>query len=305
MIRFSPEVEEALAGGLATVALETSVVAQGMPFPANLETAKSCEQAVRESGAVPAAIGVIKGEVWVGLSADQMRRLAEDPDRMKIGSRDLAPAMIRRANGGTTVSATCELAASAGIRVFATGGIGGVHRGSSVHFDVSQDLFAISKSPVAVVCAGAKSILDLPNTLEALESLGILVVGVGTDEFPSFYSRRSGLKLEHRVDGAEAAAEMMQARFDYLRQGGMVFALPVPEGDALPADEMEREIQAAVALADRNGIRGLALTPFLLAEIARRTGGKSLAANRALLIHTARFAGELAAADARLRSVKN
>jgi pseudouridine-5'-phosphate glycosidase len=305
MIRFSPEVEEALAGGLATVALETSVVAQGLPFPANLETAKSCEQAVREGGAVPAAIGVIEGEVWVGLSADQMRRLAEDPDRMKIGSRDLAPAMVRRANGGTTVSATCELAASAGIRVFATGGIGGVHRGSSVHFDVSQDLFAISKSPVAVVCAGAKSILDLPNTLEALESLGILVVGVGTDEFPSFYSRRSGLKLEHRVDGVEAAAEMMQARFDRLRQGGIVFALPVPERDALPADEMEAQINAAVALADRNAIRGQGLTPFLLAEIARQTGGKSLAANRALLIHTARFAGELATADARLRSVKN
>ncbi len=305
MIRFSPEVEEALAGGLATVALETSVVAQGLPFPANLEAAKSCEQAVREGGAVPAAIGVIEGEVWVGLGADQMRRLAEDPDRMKIGSRDLAPAMVRRANGGTTVSATCELAASAGIRVFATGGIGGVHRGSSVHFDVSQDLFAISKSPVAVVCAGAKSILDLPNTLEALESLGILVVGVGTDEFPSFYSRRSGLKLEHRVDGVEAAAEMMQARFDHLRQGGLVFALPVPERDALPADEMEVQINAAVALADRNGIRGQGLTPFLLAEIARQTGGKSLAANRALLIHTARFAGELAVADARLRSVKN
>ncbi len=305
MIRFSPEVEEALAGGLATVALETSVVAQGLPFPANLEAAKSCEQAVREGGAVPAAIGVIEGEVWVGLGADQMRRLAEDPDRMKIGSRDLAPAMVRRANGGTTVSATCELAASAGIRVFATGGIGGVHRGSSVHFDVSQDLFAISKSPVAVVCAGAKSILDLPNTLEALESLGILIVGVGTDEFPSFYSRRSGLKLEHRVDGVEAAAEMMQARFDHLRQGGLVFALPVPERDALPADEMEVQINAAVALADRNGIRGQALTPFLLTEIARQTGGKSLAANRALLIHTARFAGELAVADARLRSVKN
>jgi len=305
MIRFSPEVEEALAGGLATVALETSVVAQGLPFPANLEAAKSCEQAVREGGAVPAAIGVIEGEVWVGLGADQMRRLAEDPDRMKIGSRDLAPAMVRRANGGTTVSATCELAASAGIRVFATGGIGGVHRGSSVHFDVSQDLFAISKSPVAVVCAGAKSILDLPNTLEALESLGILVVGVGTDEFPSFYSRRSGLKLEHRVDGVEAAAEMMQARFDHLRQGGLVFALPVLERDALPADEMEVQINAAVALADRNGIRGQALTPFLLTEIARQTGGKSLAANRALLIHTARFAGELAVADAWLRSVKN
>ncbi len=305
MIRFSPEVEEALAGGLATVALETSVVAQGLPFPANLEAAKSCEQAVREGGAVPAAIGVIEGEVWVGLGADQMRRLAEDPDRMKIGSRDLAPAMVRRANGGTTVSATCELAASAGIRVFATGGIGGVHRGSSVHFDVSQDLFAISKSPVAVVCAGAKSILDLPNTLEALESLGVLIVGVGTDEFPSFYSRRSGLKLEHRVDGVEAAAEMMQARFDHLRQGGLVFALPVPERDALPADEMEVQINAAVALADRNGIRGQGLTPFLLAEIARQTGGKSLAANRALLIHTARFAGELAVADARLRSVKN
>jgi len=305
MIRFSSEVEEALANRRAAVALETSVVAQGLPFPANLETAKSCEQAVRDGGAIPAAIGVIEGEVWVGLTADQMRRLAEDPDRMKIGSRDLAPALVRRASGGTTVSATCELAVSAGIRVFATGGIGGVHRGSSAHFDVSQDLFAISKSPVAVVCAGAKSILDLPNTLEALESLGVLVVGVGTDEFPSFYSRRSGLRLDHRADGVESAAEMMQARFDRLGQGGMVFALPVPERDALPADEAEAQIQAAIALADRNGIRGHALTPFLLAEVARGTGGKSLAANRALLINTARFAGELAVADARLRSVRS
>lgn len=305
MIRFSSEVEEALANRRAAVALETSVVAQGLPFPANLETAKSCEQAVRDGGAVPAAIGVIEGEVWVGLTADQMRRLAEDPDRMKIGSRDMAPALVRRASGGTTVSATCELAVSAGIRVFATGGIGGVHRGSSAHFDVSQDLFAISKSPVAVICAGAKSILDLPNTLEALESLGVLVVGVGTNEFPSFYSRRSGLRLDHRVDGVESAAEMMQARFDRLGQGGMVFALPVPERDALLSDEVEAQIQAAVALADRNGIRGHALTPFLLAEVARRTGGKSLAANRALLINTARFAGELAVADARLRSVRS
>jgi pseudouridine-5'-phosphate glycosidase len=305
MIRFSTEVQAALEQGLAAVALETSVVAQGLPFPVNLETAKSCEQAVREGGAVPAAIGVIDGEIWVGLTSDQMRRLAEDPDRMKIGSRDLAPALAKRANGGTTVSATCELAASAGIRVFATGGIGGVHRGWSEHFDVSQDLWAISRSPVAVVCAGAKSILDLPNTLEALESLGVLVIGVATDEFQSFYSRSSGLKLDHRVDGVEPAAEMMHARFDRLRQGGIVFALPVPEPDALPADEMDAQIEAAVALADRNGIRGRALTPFLLAEIARRTGGKSLAANRALLVHTARFAGELAVADARLRSIKN
>ena len=304
-MRFSPDVEEALSQGRPVVALETSVIAQGLPSPANLEAASVCDRSVREGGAVPAAIGLIDGEIWVGLSFSQVRYLAEHPRRTKVGSRDLAPVSAKRGTGGTTVSATCEAAASAGIRVFATGGIGGVHRASAEHWDVSQDLWTISRCPVAVVCAGAKSILDLPKTLEALEALGVPVIGVGTDEFPSFYSRDSDLRLEHRVDDAELAAKVMRARFDDGRQGGILFALPLPESAALPRAEIEAHVEAAVLLAARNGIRGKELTPFLLGEIARRTDGRSLSANLALLAQNARFAAELASADAWLRSLKS
>ncbi len=302
MMRLSPETERALAGGLPVVALESSVVAQGMPAPLNLEAHAACEQAVREGGAVPAAIGVIEGEIWVGMSREQMRKLAEDPQRSKIGSRDLAPAVSQRSTGGTTVSASCAVAAASGIRVFATGGIGGVHRFALSQLDVSQDLWAISNSPVAVVCAGAKSLLDLPSTLEALEALGVPVVGVRTSEFPAFYATSSGLALEHRVDDAQAAARMIQVRFDRLRQGGIVFALPLPEQDALPAGEVEEQIAAALRLAAERKVRGTPLTPFVLAELARSSAGKSLAANRSLLVHNARFAAELAVADAKLRA---
>jgi pseudouridine-5'-phosphate glycosidase len=301
VIRLSSQVKEALAHAQPVVALETSVVAQGLPHPKSLEAAASCERAIRECGAVPATIGVLEGEIWIGLTEDQLRSLAEHPACAKIGSRDLAPILARRGTGGTTVSATCEVAAYAGIRVFATGGIGGVHRSTLGQWDVSQDLWAISKSPIGVVCAGAKSVLDVPKTLEALEALGVPVVGVGTSEFPSFYSRGSGLHLDHRVDDVDLAARMMQARIDQLGQGGLVFAVPLPEQDALPAAEIEAEIEAAVMLANRNAIQGKELTPFLLAEIARRTDGKSLAANLALLVNNARFAARLAAADARSR----
>jgi len=239
------------------------------------------------------------------LSFSQVRYLAEHPHRTKVGFRDLAPVSAKRGTGGTTVSATCEVAASAGIRVFATGGIGGVHRASAEHWDVSQDLWTISRCPVAVVSAGAKSVLDLPKTLEALEALGVPVIGVGTDEFPSFYSRDSGLRLEHRVDDAALAAQVMRARFDDGRQGGILFALPLPEPAALPRAEVEAHVEAALLLAARNGIRGKELTPFLLGEIARRTDGRSLSANLALLAQNARFAAELAAADARLRSLRS
>jgi pseudouridine-5'-phosphate glycosidase len=222
---------------------------------------------------------------------------------MKLASRDLAVAVAMKASGGTTVSATCELAAAAGIRVFATGGIGGVHRGVSEHMDISQDIGALARYPVAVVCAGAKSILDLPKTLEALETAGVPVIGVGTDELPSFYSRSSGLPLEHRADSAEAAARIAFARFEGLGQGGILYTVPPPEETALPRNEVELHIASALAEADRQGIRGKAATPFLLSEMAKRTGGKSLKANLALLTNNARFAGELAVAYAKLRAV--
>ena len=297
--RYSDEVRQAREAAAPLVALETSVVAQGLPYPDNLAAARACEEAVRRAGAVPAPIAVVDGEVCIGLEDAQLRRLAEGRERLlKLGSRDLAVALGTGATGGTTVSATCELAAAAGIRVFSTGGIGGVHRGVAEHLDVSQDLWALARFPVAVVCAGAKSVLDLPKTLEALETVGVPVVGVRTAELPSFYSRSSGLALEHRVEDAAAAARIAHARFETLGQGGLLFALPPPEEAALPRAEVELHIAQALAEAERQGVRGKAVTPFLLGELARRTSGKSLQANLALLVNNARFAGLLAAAYA-------
>jgi pseudouridine-5'-phosphate glycosidase len=294
--RYSEEVRSALSRGGGVVALETSVVAQGLPHPHNLEAARACEEAVRRAGATPAAIALVDGEVHVGLEPEVLRRLASgEKGLLKVGSRDLPMALARKRTGGTTVSATCELAARAGIRVFATGGIGGVHRGAADHFDISQDLWALSRFPVAVVCAGAKSILDLPKTLEVLETLAVPVVGVGTDVFPSFFSRSSGLKLEHSVDTVEQAAELVRVRFEVLSQGGMLFAVPPPEGSALPNSEVELHIASALRAAGEQGIQGKAVTPFLLSELVRRTGGKTLRANIDLLVNNARFAGQLAA----------
>ncbi|RKH74683.1 pseudouridine-5'-phosphate glycosidase [Corallococcus aberystwythensis] len=299
--RYSDEVRRAKDSGLPLVALETSVVAQGLPYPDNLAAARACEEAVRRAGAVPAPIALVDGEVWVGLEDATLRRLAEGKEKLlKVGSRDLAVAVATRASGGTTVSATCELAAAAGIRVFSTGGIGGVHRGASEHWDISQDIAALSRYPVAVVCAGAKSVLDLPKTMELLETAGVPVIGVGTNELPSFYSRESGLSLEHRADDAEAAARIAHARFDLLGQGGVLYTVPPPAEAALARNDVELHIASALADADRQGVRGKAVTPFLLGEMAKRTGGKSLKTNLALLENNARFAGALAVAYARL-----
>jgi pseudouridylate synthase len=295
-LHFSEEVQRARAERRPLVALETSVVAQGLPYPDNLATARACEEAIRRAGAVPAPIAVVDGRVCIGLDESSLRRLAEGKERLlKLGSRDLAVAVAQKASGGTTVSATCELAAAAGIRIFSTGGIGGVHRGASEHMDISQDIGALARYPVAVVCAGAKSVLDLPKTLEALETAGVPVIGVGTSELPSFYSRSSGLPLEHRVEDAAMGARIIQARQE-LGQGGMLFTVPPPEDVALPRDEVELHIAAALAEAERQGIRGKAVTPFLLAGMAQRTGGKSMKTNIALLTNNARFAGELAVA---------
>ncbi|MFE8599498.1 pseudouridine-5'-phosphate glycosidase [Archangium violaceum] len=298
-LHYSEEVRRAKEQGVPLVALETSVVAQGLPYPDNLGAARACEEAVRRAGAVPAPIAVVDGQVFIGLEEPQMRRLAEGKERLlKLASRDLPVAIAQGATGGTTVSATCELAAAAGIRVFSTGGIGGVHRGVAEHMDISQDLWALGRFPVAVVCAGAKSVLDLPKTLEALETAAVPVIGVGTDELPSFYSSSSGLKLEHRVDDAAAGARILRARFDTLGQGGLLFTVPPPEETSLPRADVELHIASAMAEADRQGIRGKAVTPFLLSEMARRTSGKTLRANLALLTNNARFAGQLAVAYA-------
>lgn len=295
-LRSNPEVARALKLRGPLVALESSVIAQGLPAPHNFQIAQRCEAVIRAEGAVPATIAVIDGEPWVGATEEHARLLATGVDVRKIGSRDLAAAIADGASGGTTVSATSELAAAAGIRVFATGGIGGVHRGVADHFDISQDLGAIARFPVAVVCAGAKSVLDLPKTLELLEALGVPVIGVGTHELPGFYSRATGLALEHHVISAEQAARLCRARFDALSQAGLIFAVPPPEETALGQAEVERHLAAALAAAEKKKIAGKAVTPFLLGELSARTKGKSLLANLALLENNARFAARLAVA---------
>lgn len=277
------------------VALESSVLAQGLPYPHNVEAARRCEAAVREEGAVPATVAVIDGELWVGLDAEKVERLATGKGLMKIGSRDLAVAVARKATGGTTVSATCELAAAAEIHVFATGGLGGVHRGFETHLDISQDLPAIAKHPVAVVCAGVKSVLDLPRTMELLETLAVPVIGVGTDELPGFYTRETGIRLEHSVADAAEASAVVRARGE-LEQGGVIFAVPPPKATALERAVVEKHLAAALAAAKKKKIAGKAVTPFLLGEIARRTKGKAIEANLALLENNARFAAKLAVA---------
>lgn len=290
---FSAEVAAARRTLKPMVALETSVVAQGLPYPKNLQAAAACEEAVRAAGAVPVAMAVIDGQVLAGLDSAQLERLAKEKNAMKLGSKDLCVAVARKATGGTTVSATCEMAAATGISVFSTGGLGGVHRGAD--FDISQDLPAIAKWPVAVVCAGAKSVLDLAKTMELLETLGVPVIGVGTNELPGFYTRETGIELEHRVENATDAAEIIRARRD-LGQGGVVFALPPPKATALKRADVEKHLKAALAAAKKQKVEGKLVTPFLLNEMAKRTKGKSLAANLALLENNAKFAGALAVA---------
>lgn len=291
----SKSVARALARGRPVVALETSVLAQGLAWPKNLEAAKRCEEAITRSGATPAAVAVLEGKIYVGLSDPQVLALCRPGGHLlKLGARDLAGAIAKGASGGTTVSATCEIAAAAGIRVFATGGIGGVHRGVLEQFDISSDLTAISRAPVAVVCAGAKVVLDLPRTLEALETLSVPVVGYRTDDLPGFYCRSTGLPLEHRVDDAKTAAALLDARFRVLEQGGVVIAVPPPAKSALQRAEVERHLRAALKIGRARRVWGKAVTPFLLAELARRTKGHSVAANLDLLENNAAVAAEIA-----------
>lgn len=295
-------VAKARKAGRPLVALESSVLAQGLPWPHNLEAWRRCEEAVRAQGAEPATLAVLGGRLHLGLSLEQATALAQGKEPMlKLGARDLAVAVAQGRSGGTTVSATLELAAAAGIAVFATGGLGGVHRGVEEHLDISQDLPALARWPVGVVCAGAKSVLDLPRTLEQLETLGVPVIGVGTHELPGFYTRATGLTLEHRVDTPAQAAAVLRARLDTLGQGGLVFALPPPRATALERAFVDRHLEAALKLARKKGISGKAVTPFLLAQLAERTQGKSLVANLALLEHNAAFAAQVAVAYPRSR----
>lgn len=288
------EVEEAIRDGRPVVALESALITHGLPRPLNLEVAREMEETVRQEGAVPATIAVLEGRPCVGLSPEQLERLAAEPAPVKISLRDLPAAVARKATGGTTVAATMHLAHRAGLRVFATGGIGGVHRGHPE--DVSADLPALASIPMVVVCAGAKAILDLPRTLEVLETLGVPMVGYRTDTFPAFTSPTSGLPLPLRADSPEEIAAMARARDDLGLRAALLVTVPVPEEEGIPWEEAQAEIEAAVAEADARGIRGPALTPYLLARLAHQTDGRSLRANRTLLLQNARLAARIACA---------
>ncbi len=296
--RVNEEVRAAQAEHLPVVALESTLVAHGLPWPDNYEVGRALEATVREHGAVPATIAVVGGRIVIGITVSEMEAMAHaqtaNPKSWpKTGAADLPIRIARGDNGATTVSATAYAAARAGIRLFATGGIGGVHRGDAS--DVSSDLTTIAQTPIAVVSAGMKAILDLPRTLEVLETLGVPVVGMRTDELPAFYTRSSGLPLEHRVDGAEEAARMLHHHFS-MRPGGVILANPIPKAHALDPSLIERAIETGIKDAEQKKIRGKALTPHLLNYVAMATNRRSLAANRALAIANAECAAQVASA---------
>ena len=297
MIPTSPAVAEALAAFRPVVALESTVLAHGLPRPRNLEVGLAMEAAVASAGAVPATVGVVAGTPRVGLDRAELERLAMADGVLKVSTRDLAVPVARAGDGATTVAATMWLAVRAGVRVFATGGIGGVHRGEDR--DVSADLTELGRTPMLVVCAGAKSVLDLPATREALETAGVLVVGYGTDELPAFYSARSGIPVDARVDDPAEAAALWRAHRNLGLPGAMLLCVPPPAERALDADEVEGAIASALQAARREGVRGKEVTPFLLRAVGEATGGRSLEANVALLLNNARVAAEVAAATAR------
>lgn len=289
--RILPEVGASLQRGAPVVALESTVITHGLPYPENVKLAADMEAALREGGAVPATIAVMAGEVRVGLTAEEVETLAKAKNVRKISVRDYGPAIAQQADGGTTVAGTLVAAERVGIRIFATGGIGGVHRDAP--YDISTDLGELARRQAVVVCAGAKAILDLPATLEQLETLGVPVIGYGTEEFPAFYSRESGLKVSARAEGPEEVAGIAQAHWR-MGGGGLLVTVPVPEEAAIMADEVEAEIRQALAEAATQGVRGQAVTPFLLQRVSELSGGKSLRANLALLLNNARTAAAIA-----------
>lgn len=299
-VQLSPEVREALAARRPVVALESTIIAHGLPRPRNLAVAEELEALVRAGGAVPATVAVLDGRPHVGLTEDQVERIAQDDSVRKLGHRDLAPALATGASGATTVSATAFLAARAGIRVFATGGLGGVHRGWTQTQDESADLRLLARTRITVVCAGVKSILDVPATLQRLETLGVGVLGFGTECFPGFYLASSGERVDWTVRTPEEVAAVMAAQ-DSLGgpEAAVVVANPVPEAEQLDPELHDRVLADALAESGRRGITGQAVTPFLLAELTRRTGGASLEANLAAVRGNVQLAARIAVARAR------
>lgn len=289
-----PEIRAALDAGQPIVALESTVITHGLPFPENLELAASMESEVRLAGALPATIAALDGQIYVGLAAAQLERLAQEKGLVKISGRDLASVVFHRRSGGTTVAATMIVASSVGIRVFATGGIGGVHR--QAPFDISADLIELARRPMVVICAGAKAILDLPATLEVLETLGVPVVGYQVDEFPAFYSRSSGLPVSVRVDSAAEAAALAIAHWKVGMNSAILLTQPPPEAESVPAEVIQIAIDQALEELQSRQVRGQGVTPFLLQRVSELTGGLSLRANLALLRNNARLAAQVALA---------
>lgn len=295
-IDIAPQVAEALATGVPVVALESTIISHGFPYPANVECAREAERVAREAGAVPATIAIIGGRPTVGLRDEQIEHLGTTPGIAKASRRDIAMLASRGADGATTVAATMIIAALAGIRVFATGGIGGVHRGGQSSMDISADLIELARTDVAVVCAGAKSILDIGLTLEFLETHGVPVIGYGTDEFPAFYTRTSGFGVDARVDTPGEVAAFLRAKRGLALGGGAVIANPIPEPFEMDQKLLDGVISSALAEADDRGVHGKDVTPFLLARIHELTGGASEEANKQLVYANVRLAAEVAAA---------
>ncbi len=294
VFRVSGEVENALAENRAVVALESTVIAHGLPRPQNLETARRLERIVREQGAVPATVAVLEGRLCVGLKDDELRRLAETDGVHKLSRRDLPLAVARKWNGATTVATTAWIAHRVGIKVFATGGIGGVHRGSLP--DISADLPTLAETPLIVVCSGAKIVLDLSATREWLETYGVTVIGYECDEMPAFYSRRSGLEVDARVDSAQEMAAIFAARRQLQTNSALLLTVPVPSASEVPFDQLQSALEEALTAAQNAHIKGRELTPYLLSSMTRASGGATLKANIALLENNARIAADVALA---------
>ena len=291
----NPEVAEAIANGKPVVALESTIISHGMPYPQNVETALNVERIIRENGAVPATIAIIGGRLKAGLTAEEIEYFGKKGQAIhKASRRDLAVLCARGEDGATTVTTTMIIAHMAGIKIFATGGIGGVHRGAETTMDISADLEELGQTPVMVVCAGAKSILDLGLTLEYLETKGVPVIGFGTKELPAFYTRQSGFSVDYRIDTAQELAKAFKVQNELGFKGGMLVANPIPEEYAMPLDTINAAIDQAIAESVEKGIKGKETTPFLLARVAELTGGNSLASNIRLVYNNAKVAAQTA-----------
>lgn len=296
----NPEVAKALEEGKPVVALESTIISHGMPYPKNVETALNVEKIIRDNGAIPATIAILQGKIKVGLTREEVEYLGQGKEVVKTSRRDIPFIVAKKLDGATTVATTMIIAKLAGIKVFATGGIGGVHRGAQQTFDISADLQELAHTNVAVVCAGAKSILDIGLTLEYLETQGVPVVGFGTDELPAFYTRKSGFGVDYRVDSAEELASAVKAKWDLGLNGGLVIANPIPEQYQMDYDTITKAINEAVEEAEEKGIKGKESTPFLLAKVKEITGGESLESNIQLVYNNAKVGAQLAVELAKL-----